>query len=95
MTTLTKMNIVKKLVKKTNIPQKLAKTLINANLKNIKECLEAGNELQVTGFGLFKILHKAPRVGRNPKTNEIHEVSERTIVSFIPTKGFRQMLKTD
>ena len=44
------------------------------------------DNFNLKNFGSFKILNKKARIGRNPKTNEIHEISERKALSFIPSK---------
>ncbi|MBU3917788.1 HU family DNA-binding protein [bacterium] len=88
--TITKDDIAQRVAEDVTKNQKLAKTLIEATLKNIKECLSSGNELQITGFGIFKIRHKAARIGRNPKTKVEHVISERKIVVFHPSRIFRQ-----
>ncbi len=92
MATITKEDIVLKVTEEVTKNHKLAKLLIEETLKNIKECLGSGNDLQITGLGIFKIRHKASRIGRNPKTKKEHEITARTIVTFIPSKGFRQIV---
>ncbi len=88
--TKTKEDIVQRVMENVTHDHKLAKRLIEATLRNIKECLSSGDELLISGFGNFKIRHKAARIGRNPKTKVEHEITERTIVTFHPSKIFRK-----
>tara|TARA_B100001013_G_C24287963_1_gene315624 strand:+ start:243 stop:533 length:291 start_codon:yes stop_codon:yes gene_type:complete len=42
--------------------------------------------LKISSFGTLKIRYKKSRVGRNPKTGQEVMISQRNIVSFIPSK---------
>jgi nucleoid DNA-binding protein len=44
----------------------------------------------ISGFDEFKVVHKKPRIGRNPKTLVVHEISERKVVVFGPSKILRK-----
>ena len=75
---------------KVDLEHKEAKKLIESLLQIIKDTLAAGEEVLVSGFGQFQIKHKRARVGRNPKTKVEYEISERTVVTFYPSKVFRK-----
>ncbi len=85
-----KEDIIREVMSRVNIDHKLAKKLVEEILRNIKESLSSGNDVLISGFGQFKVRHKKARIGRNPKTKVSHEISERTVVTFHPSKVFRQ-----
>ena len=62
--------------------KKLAHRLTDAFFEEIALCLESGNDLNISGFGKFLLLHKNARVGRNVKTQEPKLIKERQVVIF-------------
>ena len=85
-----KEDIILDLMKKTKIDRSIAKKLVETIIKLIKETLAAGTRVMITGFGEFKVIHKKPRIGRNPKSLVTYEISERKVVVFSPSKVLRK-----
>jgi integration host factor subunit alpha len=48
----------------------------------IKNTLEAGEEVLISGFGKFYILDKRARKGRNPQTGEDFTITARRVLTF-------------
>jgi DNA-binding protein HU-beta len=48
---------------------------------------DAGETLQVRGFGTFKRVARAAKTGRNPKTGGTVEIPARTTLTFKVSKG--------
>ena len=46
----------------------------------------------IKGFGTFKTLNKKSRIGRNPKTGQIHQIDARKTVAFYPSKNFKRVI---
>lgn len=88
-------DIVSQLMKETNLEQNKAKHLVESLLKTVKGALASGEDVLISGFGQFQIRHKRARMGRNPKTNKEHEISERRVVTFYPSKVFREEMNPD
>ena len=40
------------------------------------------SDLSISNIGLFKIKKKNERIGRNPKTKEVHLIKTRKVISF-------------
>ena len=55
---------------------------IEALLEIIKETLESGDDVLVSGFGKFCIKEKKKRRGRNPATGSDLILRERKVVTF-------------
>ena len=55
---------------KVGITQKAAGETINAVLEGISSALEKGDSISLIGFGSFKVVERAAREGRNPRTGE-------------------------
>ena len=91
---LTKDEIAKNLNKKTGFSVNLSKKFINdfivILIQNIKK-----SSLNIKNFGTFKIIKKNQRMGRNPKTGEIHSISPRKSLSFIASKKLSNKINLD
>jgi integration host factor subunit alpha len=79
---LTKMEISEQLVSELSIQLNQAKDLVDVFFEELKDSLESGREVHLSGFGNFTLRDKTPRPGRNPKTGQEVTVSERRVVSF-------------
>src|SRR5690349_22499543 len=61
-------------------------------LEAIKEALQNQKNIEVRGFGTFKIRHRKTRMARNPRTGSPVEVSARPVPVFKPSKELRAMV---
>jgi integration host factor subunit alpha len=93
--TIIKEDIVDNVMKKTKIDRNTARNLVGSILKNIKNTLASGEGVLISGFGDFKVVHKKARIGRNPKSLVTHEISERKVVVFSPSKVLRKEMNPD
>ncbi|NBP94869.1 MAG: integration host factor subunit alpha, partial [Gammaproteobacteria bacterium] len=59
-----------------------AKEFVELFFEKIREALEGGESVKLSGFGGFTIREKNSRPGRNPKTGETVPVSARRVVTF-------------
>jgi integration host factor subunit alpha len=92
--TIIKDDIVNNVMKKIKIDRNTARNLVESILRNIKNTLASGDRVMISGFGEFKVRHKKARIGRNPKTKLEHEISERKVVTFQPSKILRKATST-
>ena len=76
-----KKDIAKNLSDNTGFSQvysiKLINDLLECILNNISD-----EPLYFKNFGVFKILNKKERIGRNPKTKKEYNISARKIIKF-------------
>lgn len=56
-----------------------AEKLVTDIFEGIAEELEGGSQVSLHGFGIFRILDKSSRPGRNPKTGEECVIAERNV----------------
>ena len=59
-----------------------AKEIVELFFEKIREGLESGKTVKLSGFGGFGVRDKRQRPGRNPKTGEAIPVSARRVVTF-------------
>src|ERR1700759_1961305 len=74
------------------ISKKDCARVVDAFLESIKEALQAQKNIEVRGFGTFKIRHRKTRMARNPRTGSPVEVSARPVPVFKPSKELRAMV---
>ena len=81
---LTKADMAEKLFEELGLNKREAKELVEAFFEEIRDALEAGNQVKLSGFGNFDLRDKKERPGRNPKTGEEIPISARRVVTFRP-----------
>lgn len=92
MSTLTKSGIIDEIVLNTGLSRKEASDGIETFIEIIKETLEKGDAVSISGFGKWKVRGKSARRGRNPKTAEEIVISPRTVVTFSLSNVLRSRL---
>ena len=79
--TLTKIHIVEEVVK-IGFAKKKSAQLVDTVLEIIKETLENGEDILISGFGKFYVKDKSERRGRDPQTGQDLLLVERRVVTF-------------
>tara|TARA_B100001287_G_scaffold242823_1_gene218485 strand:+ start:1597 stop:1884 length:288 start_codon:yes stop_codon:yes gene_type:complete len=59
---------------------------VDSIFETMTKNFEEGNKVKISLFGSFDVKQKKSRIGRNPKTLEIKEVSSRKVITFKPSK---------
>lgn len=49
--------------------------------------------MNLSGFGIFKLNHRAARKGRNPRTGEDIDIAASSSPSFVASRGFKEKVK--
>ncbi|MGA2403716.1 MAG: integration host factor subunit alpha [Syntrophobacteraceae bacterium] len=80
--TLTKAQIVETLFAKNIFTKNQSAQVINTLFELIKQSLENGEDVLITGFGKFSVKEKQQRIGRNPLTGEPITLPPRKVVTF-------------
>lgn len=91
---MTKADIVEKIHLTTGLSKKESVVMTEAVFSIIKETLESGENLKISGFGNFAVRQKADRIGRNPQTGEAMTIKARQIVTFKPSNVLRQAVNS-
>ena len=58
----------------------------------IKDRLSKGEDIELRGFGSFKIREKNERMGRNPKSGKEAVIKPRRVVTFKPSKILKDLV---
>lgn len=82
--TLTKADMVEHLFEELGLNKREAKDLVETFFEEVRDALETGRNVKLSGFGNFMLRDKTQRPGRNPKTGEEIPVQRLNIVTFRP-----------
>jgi integration host factor subunit alpha len=80
--TLTKAHIVENLFAENLFTKSESAQIIETLFELIKQSLEKGDDLLMTGFGKFCVREKTQRRGRNPQSGESMTLPPRKVVTF-------------
>lgn len=87
---MTKAELVAKIKEKAGLPTNvMAESALDAVIASVREALAAGESVTFTGFGSFKVVERAARKGRNPRTGEMIAIPAGKVVKFTPGKGLK------
>lgn len=80
--TLTKTQITESIRQELGFPKNESSDIVESLLEIIKNTLENGEDVMISGFGKFCVTEKKERKGRNPATGEDMILPKRRIVTF-------------
>jgi integration host factor subunit alpha len=89
MMSLTKADMANRLFEEVGLNKREAKEFVDAYFETIRQALENGENVKLSGFGNFQLREKNQRPGRNPKTGEEIPISARRVVTFRPGQKLR------
>jgi integration host factor subunit alpha len=79
---MTKVDIVDIVYEKIGITKKVSAEIVDLAFKTLKESLEKGERVKISGFGTFLVRAKNSRKGRNPQTGDQIQISARRVIIF-------------
>ncbi len=96
-TTVTKKQLVGEILselKDQNLHPNQVRIVIQTFLDKITDCLSDGGRLEFRDFGVFEIVVRKAKVGRNPKapTTPV-QIPARNAVKFTPGKKMKQLIE--
>jgi integration host factor subunit alpha len=86
---LTKADIADRLFDEVGLNKREAKEFVDSFFEAVRNALEGGENVKLSGFGNFQLRDKNQRPGRNPKTGEEIPISARRVVTFRPGQKLR------
>ena len=89
---LTKKDLVNQVYMQIGFSKQISESLIDDFFLMIISNLIEKKKLKISNFGTFHIRKKRSRIGRNPKTREEKNISERNVVLFKPSKDFKEFI---
>ena len=93
--TLTKAQIVENLFAKNLFTKGESAQIIETLFELMKQALEHGDDVMISGFGKFCVRQKHQRTGRNPQTGESMALPPRTVVTFKCSGGLKEKVNRE
>ena len=90
--TITKATLANTLFDQLGLNKREAKEFVDLFFEQIRQALEIGESVKLSGFGGFTIREKNSRPGRNPKTGEEVPVSARRVVTYRASQKVREQI---
>lgn len=84
--TLTRLDLASAVQCRTQISRRRSIALVQMVIDEIVETLVRGEDVKLSGFGVFHVRAKAERLGRNPRNGEPARIAPRRVVVFRPSR---------
>ncbi len=68
--------------------------IVNRVFDEVIDAMKQGHRVELRGFGAFSVKERNARLGRNPRTGESVDVTEKRVPFFKTGKELRQRLNT-
>ncbi|MDY7544870.1 integration host factor subunit alpha [Glaciimonas sp. Gout2] len=91
--TLTKAELAELLFEQVGLNKREAKDMVETFFDEMRNALERGEAVKLSGFGNFQLRDKPQRPGRNPKTGEEIPISARRVVTFHASQKLKGMVE--
>ena len=92
--TLTKDRIIDSIYKNTDFMKSEAARTFESLMEIMKQTLESGEDILISGFGKFCVKEKKARKGRNPATADDMILEARRVVTFKWSGKLKEKLNT-
>lgn len=87
---MTKAQIVDRIASATGLTKVETEAVVDGFMLTVIEAVSEGELVELRGFGSFRPRERAPRMARNPQTDEPVQVPRRFIPVFKPAADFRR-----
>ena len=87
-----KSDLVTAVAERAGLSKKDSERALSAAFESITSALEAGEKVQIVGFGVFDVKDRAARVGRNPRTNQEIQIAASRSPVFKPGKALKERI---
>jgi len=71
-----------------NILRKDLENILEIIFLEISKALCLGKNIEIRGFGTYKIANRKARIGRNPKNSELVKIPEKKVIKWKISKTF-------
>lgn len=89
---LTRQELAEAMQETFGVPGREAERWTTFLIDQMADTLKAGENVSISGFGVFEVVRRKPRIGRNPRTKEAVPIPERTVISFRSSEKLKRRL---
>ena len=85
--------LIEQVADRADIKRSEAEAAVNALTEVVKEKLQRGGDVAITGFGKFSVAERGARQGVNPQTGERIQIAASKAPKFSAGADFKKALK--
>lgn len=85
-----KNELIEEVSDKTGFTKADTLKFVNAYIEVISKSLRKGKDVQLVGFGTFRVAKRAARNGRNPQTGKVLKIPAKKVPAFRAGKALRE-----
>jgi nucleoid DNA-binding protein len=94
MATVTKKKLIQVISQKQGVHPNEVRNIIQSFLDTMTDCLAEGDRLEFRDFGVFEVVKRKQKIGRNPKNASVPIViPSRSAVKFTPGKRMKEVIE--
>ena len=90
---MTKADIVNQISDASGLTKTDTAAVVEGLFASMISAIQKGEHIEIRGFGTFKVVTRAPRTGRNPKTGEVVRIPTRLVPVFKPSRELRSSVE--
>ena len=87
---MTKAELVDQVAATVDRSKSQTEAVLTQCLQAIMDALQAGESVELRGFGRFHLRHRPSRPGRNPRTGETILIPAKAVPTFTAGKAFQE-----
>lgn len=93
MAAVTKRDFVVQISYKLGVKQLVVRDVLDQFLDRVIDALAEGRRIELRNFGVFQIVQRKAKKGRNPKTGEVVPIPARKAVKFTAGRIMKQKVR--
>src|SRR4029453_74812 len=90
---MTKAELVDQVATTVDLSKSQTEAVLTQCLQAIMDALQAGESVELRGFGRFHPAPRPPRAGRNPRTGETIPIPAKAVPTFTAGKAFQERVQ--
>jgi len=92
---LTENDLINSIHNHLNLPKRRSAAIVESLLDIIRDTIESGEDILISGLGKFCVRDKHERMGRNPATGEDKMIRKRRVVTFMCSRRLRDEINKE
>ncbi len=85
-----KTELVAAIANESGLTKADASRALEATVSSITKAMSTGDSVAIIGFGSFKVVERAARMGRNPQTGKEMSIPAAKVPKFSAGKGLKE-----
>lgn len=87
-----KLQLIEAIAKGAKLTKAESERALDTFIDAVSKSLKKGGKINLVNFGVFKVVKRAPKLGRNPKTGQEVNIPSRKAVKFVPSMELKGSL---